>query len=347
MFLLMTLGSLGDFMPFLALADRLRHRGHRVVIASNAGYAAMAQAMGVEFAAIWQRSDQSLDGLIARDPARAWQVVREQMFLPAIAPAQACIRHHTKDKDCTVLAAWTVLGAHRAWQQSPFPLATLYLSPAALAQDEHCEVGESRIGLFPEWFAKADDMAQSGFAMLDEALLPPLPSDLEAFLRQGPAPVLFTPGSYMRGADRFFRHSLAACESLGLRAIFLTPYPEQLPALPPHIRHYRYVPLDRLAPRALALVHHGGIGTCAAGLRAGIPQLVSPLFFDQPDNGERLKALGVGEVLVPKAYEVALLSEKLGALLQSQTTKENCSRIAGRFDGNGTDRLCAMAEALA
>ena len=347
MFLLMTLGSLGDFMPFLALADRLRQRGHRVVIASNAGYAAMAQAMGVEFAAIWQRSDQSLDGLIAQDPARAWQVVREQMFLPAIEPAQDCIRHYIKEKDCTVLAAWTVFGARLARQQSHFPLATFYLSPAALAQDEHREAGETRIGLFPEWFAKADDTAQPGFAMLDEALLPPLPADLESFLSQGPAPVLFTPGSYMRGADSFFRQSAAACASLGLRAIFLTPYAEQLPVLPPNIRHYRYVPLARLAPRALALAHHGGIGTCAAGLRAGIPQLVSPLFFDQPDNANRLKALGVSEVLVPKAYEAGALSERLAALLQSQTVKQSCAAIAARFDHAVTDRICDMAQALA
>src|SRR5260221_6602373 len=101
MFLLMTLGSLGDFMPFLALAERLRHKGHRAVLASNAGYAGMAQAMGIEFAAIWQRTDQSLDSLIAQDPAQAWAVVREQMFLPAIEPAQACIRNHTGREDCT------------------------------------------------------------------------------------------------------------------------------------------------------------------------------------------------------------------------------------------------------
>jgi len=346
MFLLMTLGSLGDFMPFLALADRLRHRGHRVVIASNAGYAAMAQAMGIEFAAIWQRSDQSLDGLIAQDPARAWQVVKEQMFLPAIEPAQACIRHYRKEKDCTVLAAWTVLGARLARRQSRFPLGSFYLSPAALAQDQHCEAGENRIGLFPEWFAEIEDMAQPGFAMLDDALLPPLPADLEAFLLEGPAPVLFTPGSYMRGADGFFRHSAAACKKLGLRAIFLTPYPDQLPVLPPNIRHYRYVPLGRLAPRAAALVHHGGIGTCAAGLRAGIPQLVSPLFFDQPDNGERLKALGAGEILAPDAYEAGGLSQALGALLSAHSVRQTCAKLAAGFDGNGADRACALVEQL-
>src|ERR1041385_5896026 len=117
MFLLMTLGSLGDFMPFLVLADRLRQKGHRVVLASNAGYAGMAQAMGVEFAAIWQRSDQSLDGLLAQDSVRAWDVVRKEMFVPAVEPAQACIRHFAGQENCTVLAAWTVFGVRAARRQ--------------------------------------------------------------------------------------------------------------------------------------------------------------------------------------------------------------------------------------
>ena len=42
-YLLVTLGSIGDFMPFLAVADALRQRGHQVVIASHGGYAALAQ----------------------------------------------------------------------------------------------------------------------------------------------------------------------------------------------------------------------------------------------------------------------------------------------------------------
>ena len=345
MYLLMTLGSLGDFMPFLALGDRLRQRGHRVVIASNAGYAAMAQSMGLEFATIWQRSDQSLDGLIASDSARAWRIVREQMFVPAIQPAQACIRHHVSREPCTVLAAWTVLGARLERQQSRFPMSIFYLSPAATEQDE-IQPGENRIGLFPQWFADMDGIEQPGFVMLDSASQPPLPAGVEEFLQQGSAPVIFTPGSFMRGADRFFRHAVAACEALGLRAIFLTPYAEQLPALPQTVRHERYLPLRHLAPRATALVHHGGIGTSAEALRAGTPQLAIPLFFDQPDNAMRLRALGVGDVLEPNALTPDSLAEKLQSLLASQAVKQKCRQIAASFDGDAIDRVCTWCEKL-
>jgi hypothetical protein len=59
--LLVTLGSIGDVMPFLAVAERLRARGHRCVFASNAGYAQLIQASGFAFAIIAQRPRKSLD----------------------------------------------------------------------------------------------------------------------------------------------------------------------------------------------------------------------------------------------------------------------------------------------
>jgi sterol 3beta-glucosyltransferase len=43
-----------------------------------------------------------------------------------------------------------------------------------------------------------------------------------------------------------------------------------------------------------AVVHHGGAGTTAAGLRAGRPSIVSPFFGDQPFWGQRVHALGAG-----------------------------------------------------
>jgi UDP:flavonoid glycosyltransferase YjiC (YdhE family) len=78
-------------MPFLAVAERMRARGHACVIASNAGYAPLVQAAGFPFAVIWQRSQQSVDDVIRHDPARAWEAVRDQMFIPAIEPAFAFI----------------------------------------------------------------------------------------------------------------------------------------------------------------------------------------------------------------------------------------------------------------
>ena len=58
----------------------------------------------------------------------------------------------------------------------------------------------------------------------------------------------------------------------------------------------------QILPHAAALVHHGGIGTCAQGMAAGVPQIVMPLAHDQPDNALRLLRLGVSRTLMPKKF---------------------------------------------
>lgn len=58
------------------------------------------------------------------------------------------------------------------------------------------------------------------------------------------------------------------------------------------------VPHDWLFPRIQGVVHHGGAGTTAAGLRAGLPTIVKPFFGDQRFWGQRLEDLGVGLCLV-------------------------------------------------
>ena len=59
-------------------------------------------------------------------------------------------------------------------------------------------------------------------------------------------------------------------------------------------------PHSWLFPRMAAVVHHGGAGTTAEGLRAGIPTVIVPFAFDQPFWGERIKALGLGPDPIPQ-----------------------------------------------
>lgn len=83
----------------------------------------------------------------------------------------------------------------------------------------------------------------------------------------------------------FFANATTACERLKYSGILITQYAEQIQArLPPGVRHVPYAPLATLLPHARAIVHHGGIGTSARALAAGIPQLVAPLAYDQFDN---------------------------------------------------------------
>lgn len=70
--------------------------------------------------------------------------------------------------------------------------------------------------------------------------------------------------------------------------------------LPKEIFQVSQVPHDRLFPRMAAVVHHGGAGTTAAGLRAGKPSVIVPFFGDQPFWGDRVHALGAGPAPVPR-----------------------------------------------
>ena len=66
-----------------------------------------------------------------------------------------------------------------------------------------------------------------------------------------------------------------------------------------------------------AVVHHGGAGTTAAGLRAGVPILVIPFFGDQPFWGLRVAELGVG----PKPIQrKELTAERLATAIQRMIT---------------------------
>lgn len=345
-YLLITTGSIGDLMPFLAVADALRQRGHKVVIAANAGYAGLVNASGFEFAIVSDRPQQALDDVLAHDSGQAWKKVRQDVLVPATGPVRNFIAHHAQSEPCKVLASWTALGARQAQRELGIALYTAYLSPHAVELDASPAGRDTRIGFFPSWFGAAPggDIQLTGFPTPSDAQVPPLPPAVEDFLQNGSAPVIFTPGSFMRRSHAFFAEAIKACERLGMRALFLTPYADQIPSpLPSTIRHFPFVSLQRLAKACAALVHHGGIGTCAQGLRAGIPQMISPVFFDQPDNAARLETLGVGRRVAH--FQAETISQTLQELLRSDPVRINCASVRGRFDGiSATQAICDIVE---
>ena len=145
-----------------------------------------------------------------------------------------------------------------------------------------------------------------------------LAPQLQRFLAEGPAPIVFTLGSSAVGAaGNFYRHSLAAVSRLGMRALFLTgPHAQGLPEkLPPGMLQADYAPHSAVFPRAAAIVHQGGIGTTAQAMRAGRPMLVVPFAHDQFDNGERMRRLGVGEVLPHGRYGARRAEKRLERLV--------------------------------
>ena len=106
-----------------------------------------------------------------------------------------------------------------------------------------------------------------------------------------------------------------------------------LPArLPPRVRHCAFAPFRQLLPLCGAVVHHGGVGTTAAALEAGCPQLVLPLAWDQPDNAARVVGLGAGLTLGPRRRSSGPMRRAL-ARLTAPDFGDRCRAIARSVGG--------------
>lgn len=206
------------------------------------------------------------------------------------------------------------------------------------------------LGLFPVWFGppQPDWPPQTklvGFPLSDGEQSGALPAECEEFLGAGAPPIVFAPGSANVQAQDFFRTAVAACERLQRRGLLATKYTEQLPgSLPPSVQHVGFVPFSRLLPRAAALVHHGGIGTCAQGLACGLPQLVMPMAYDQLDNGLRLQRLGVGAVVRQHKFTPRRVAAALAGLIETPAVRERARHWATQC--NGAAALTRASELL-
>ncbi|HEV7722795.1 MAG TPA: nucleotide disphospho-sugar-binding domain-containing protein, partial [Iamia sp.] len=82
------------------------------------------------------------------------------------------------------------------------------------------------------------------------------------------------------------------------RRVLLVGCPRQLAADAlgdrPDVRAVGFVPLSGILPRADLILHHGGLGTSLAAIRAQVPSLVMPLAYDQLHNARLLEAAGAG-----------------------------------------------------
>lgn len=231
--------------------------------------------------------------------------------------------------------------------------AELDLPPVRRVFDSWLHSPQRAIGIFPDWFGPPQpdwppQVRLTGFPLFDEGDDRSVDQELQDFLAAGDPPIVFTPGTGNRQAPAFFRAAVGAARALGRRALLLTQFPEQLPDdLPATVRHVRYAPFSRILNRCAALVHHGGVGTCAQGLAAGIPQLTMPMGFDQPDNSMRLHRLGVGTWVAPRKFTAQRVAEALRGLLESRETADACRRYAEAISSvDAVARTCDLIEEL-
>lgn len=164
------------------------------------------------------------------------------------------------------------------------------------------------------------------------------PPALREFLDAGPAIYIGF------GSMGFAKHSAARSEMVldvvrraGVRAVVAKGWGGLEDISDSRIHVIDEAPHDWLFPRVTAVVHHGGAGTTAAGLRAGRPSLICPVLGDQPFWGARVNELGAGPRPLPlRKATAATLSARIEQLTSSTRYADQAAALAddiSREDG--------------
>ena len=122
---------------------------------------------------------------------------------------------------------------------------------------------------------------------------------------------------------------IAALEGSGQRGIIGSGWSGiQEEHLPGFVHLVGFVPHTWLFPRVAAVVHHGDVGRTAAGLRAGVPSIITPFFGDQAYWGRRIYELGVGPRPIPnKQLNSEKLGRAIGVAVSDEAMKERAADL--------------------
>jgi vancomycin aglycone glucosyltransferase len=162
----------------------------------------------------------------------------------------------------------------------------------------------------------------------------PLVPELEAFLAAGEPPVYVGFGS-MPADQQTGRTVIEAVRAAGRRVVLSQGWAELglIDGAPDGIA-IGDVNQQALFPRVAAVVHHGGAGTTTTAARAGVPQVIVPMFSDQPYWASRVRALGIGTSVARGALSAEpLLAALKGALEQGVVARATAIASAVAVDG--------------
>jgi rhamnosyltransferase subunit B len=190
-----------------------------------------------------------------------------------------------------------------------------------------------QIGFFPEWFGmRAEDWPENiklvGFPLQNRARIE-MRKKLDKLIAQQGAPLIFTTGTGVKNVTELFEEGRKICELLQVPGVFVGGSSgAELLRESALCSHMDYIDFEYALPKALAIVHHGGIGTTAQAIKAGIPQLIRPLKYDQPDNADRVYKLGLGTYVMPERFKAEQVAPMIGKMIQQAKNSKTLRHYA-------------------
>ncbi|KDP92580.1 MULTISPECIES: glycosyltransferase [Clavibacter] len=326
----------GHLNPLLPFARAARARGHETALAGPrenvAGRADFAPLFPSDTGAA--RTERGTGRLVVADPRRPYARVEEVFLGEAARTAARSVDDAIADwapslvvcdefdfgamvaaerAGVPVVVVEVTASAYAGWRPSVAHALDALRAEAGLAPDPGLAMlaGDLLVVPFPESVAGAGQGAASGAEQAPRSVLRVRPEAPETaddhpavrWLAAGDEPwrVYATLGTQFntRSGDLLHRilDGLATTEARVLATVGPCVDPATFPGATPRRRLEDYVPQGAVLDRVDVVITHGGSGTVAGALAAGVPLVVLPMGADQRLNGERIAQLGVGRML--------------------------------------------------
>ncbi|KAK4573359.1 hypothetical protein RGQ29_031357 [Quercus rubra] len=333
---MLIVGTRGDVQPFIAIGKRLQDYGHRVRLATHSNFKEFVLTAGLEFyplggdpkvlAGSCRDPDMDsgvafkADAIIANPPAYGHTHVAEALKVPihifftmpwtptsefphplSRVKQQAGYRLSYQIVDSLIwLGIRDMINDVRKKKLKLRPVTYLSGSQGSDSDIPHGYIWSPHLVPKPkDWGPKVDVV---GFCFLDLASNYEPPESLVKWLEAGDKPIYIGFGSLpVEEPEKMTQIIVEALEITKQRGIINKGWGGLGNLAEPKDSIYLLdnCPHDWLFLQCKAVVHHGGAGTTAAGLRAACPTTIVPFFGDQPFWGDRVNARGVGPPPIP------------------------------------------------
>lgn len=315
---IVTLGTRGDLELFLTLARQLRRRGHEVLFGTSGFYRQNVEDADVQWIQVGRGSYDELQALLfslrsVPDLRKRALYFSQRWLQPQRGSAIETITRTGETSDYFISNMKFAL----AKGQEAMPCAFVTYDPPERVEDlarygsaqhggriiEIVAMNRQIIDPLNRW-----DPRYQFTGFWRERHLPEWqpPQDLLNFLGAGPPPLVVTMGSMMMfDPQRLARLMIDALRASGQRGVIVGAWSGLDLAASGlqdqsanQIWAIREAPYDWLFPRASCVIHHGGVGTVAAVLAAGVPSIILPQVLCQLHFGQMLQAQNLAAAVI-------------------------------------------------
>jgi UDP:flavonoid glycosyltransferase YjiC (YdhE family) len=347
----------GHFGPLIPFAKAFLRNNDEIVVTAPAAAAAMIANAGFDHHIVPDPPPHDRDRLFATartmdyDAANAYVVSKLFIGIDARAAYPHMLSAIERYEPDVVVLEASEFAAALAAEASGVPAVCVGISQASHMQTLGRSMARALDDLRAEFGLEPDpDLdrlnALPYMTLIPEALEESVPGPVEAlrFRTEDSRPralpdwwqntswplVYLTLGTVAPTMDFFpglYRDAIDALSLLPVRVLVTVGRdrdPRDIGPVGPNVHVARWVPQADVMPHADVMVCHGGSGTVTAGLAAGVPMAVLPLFADQPHNARRVADLGAGIAL----EDVDGLADAVRGLISEPSYRATARRIA-------------------